>query len=90
MQISTHSALDRVSTSIHAFRPIEALTILLGGDILVKCHRNLIQQVRVQRGQVPGELIAHHRDVELVVDARAERVPELQHLCMRATRGAWA
>ena len=62
-------------------------TILLrrggGGDVLAEGGADLVEDVGVDGGEVARELVAHDRDVELVVDPRAERVPELQDLSSR-------
>lgn len=70
-------------------------TVLVGrgGDVLAEGGADLVEDVGVDGGEVARELVAHDRNVELVVDARAERVPQLQHLyayyyniCVRARR----
>ena len=53
------------------------------GDVLAEGGADFVEDVGVDGGEVARELVAHHRDVELVVDARAERVSELQNLDSR-------
>ena len=53
------------------------------GDVLAEGGADLVEDVRVDGREVARELVAHDRDVELVVDPRAERVPELQDLSSR-------
>ncbi len=57
-------------------------TILLGrhGNVLLERGAHFVEDGGVDRGEVARELVAHDRDVELVVYARAEGVAELQDL----------